>query len=128
MEIIDPDRTPPEHWRAGVETHMVVSARNGAGQLCIFEQRVAPGAGAPTHHHPVEEVLTVREGVAEMWIDQARVTVSAGQSLLIPAGRLHGFRNCGSATLHIHAVLASPIFEATAEGAAEVTRRWTTAS
>ena len=128
MEISDPDRAPPENWRPGVETRMVVSARNGAAQLCIFEQHVAPGAGAPTHRHPVEEVLTVREGVAEMWIDQARVTVSAGQSLIIPAGRLHGFRNCGSAALHVHAVLASAVFEATPEGAAEVTRRWTTAS
>jgi hypothetical protein len=30
----------------------------------------------------------------------------------LPAGRLHGFRNCGTSTLPIHAVLASPIFEA----------------
>ena len=92
---------------------MLISARNGATQLCMFEQRVAPGIGAPTHSHPVEEVLTVREGEAEMWMDDERVTVSAGQSLIVPAGRKHGFRNSGEVTLHIHAVLASPIFEAT---------------
>src|SRR5256885_8069915 len=50
--------------------------------------------GAPTHSHPVEEVLTVREGEAEMWIGDAHITLSAGQSLIVPAGRLHGFRNC----------------------------------
>lgn len=114
-----------EIWRAGVQTRMLVSALNGAAQLCIFEQQVAPGAGAPTHSHPVEEVLTVREGEAEMWIDEVHVKVAAGQSLLIPAGRLHGFRNGGTGTLHVHAVLASPIFEAMAEGAAEPVRRWT---
>ena len=43
-----------EAWRAGVQTRMLVSARTGATQLCIFEQHVAPGLGAPTHSHPVE--------------------------------------------------------------------------
>ncbi len=72
MKIIDPKDRSPEQWRLGVETRMVASAIDGATQLCIFEQWVAPGAGAPTHWHPVEEVLTVREGEAEMWIDEDR--------------------------------------------------------
>ena len=46
------------------------SAVNGAAQLCMFEQWVAPGAGAPTHRHTVEEVLTVISGEADMWIDE----------------------------------------------------------
>jgi len=58
MKINDPEQIPIEHWRPGVETRMLVSARNGATQLCMFEQWVAPGNGAPTHSHPVEEVLT----------------------------------------------------------------------
>lgn len=124
MQIIDPRDTPPEQWRPGVETRMRVSAVNGTAQLCIFEQWIAPGNGAPTHSHPVEEVLTVLEGEAEMWMDDARTIVSAGQSLIVPAGRSHGFRNSGTVTLHIHAVLASPVFEATPEGATETVRRW----
>ena len=124
MKISDPSSIPAEPWRPGVETRMLVSARDGAAQLCIFEQWVATGAGAPTHVHPVEEVLTVREGEAEMWIGQERSVVTSGQSLIVPAGLMHGFRNSGTTTLHIHAVLASPVFEATMEGAVEVTRRW----
>jgi quercetin dioxygenase-like cupin family protein len=113
-----------EAWRAGVETRMLVSARTGSAQLCIFEQHVAPGVGAPTHSHPVEEVLTVLEGEAEVWMEDARLAVAAGQSVIVPPHRLHGFRNSGTGTLHIHAVLASPIFEALPEGASEVVRRW----
>ena len=124
MEVIDIAGQPPEHWRPGVETRMLVSAGNGAAQLCIFEQWIAPGNGAPTHSHPVEEVLTVREGKAEMWIDDVLVTVTAGQSLIVPARRKHGFRNSGEGTLHLHAVLASSVFEATPEGATEAVRRW----
>lgn len=124
MKLSDVREMPPEHWRPGVETRMLVSASNGATQLCIFEQWMAPGTGAPTHFHPVEEVLTVREGEAEMWLDQEHIIVSEGQSLLVPARRLHGFRNSGAATLHIHAVLASPVFEATMEGVTGAVRRW----
>jgi mannose-6-phosphate isomerase-like protein (cupin superfamily) len=124
MNIIEPRDRALEQWRAGVETRMVISAQNGAAKLCIFEQWVAPGHGAPTHSHPCEEVLTVREGEAEMWMEDERVHVSAGQALIVPAGRLHGFRNAGTTTLHIHAVLASPIFEQLPEGASEVTKRW----
>jgi len=122
MRIDDITDRPVEHWRPGVETRMLVSAATGAAELCIFEQWVAPGAGAPTHSHAVEEVLTVREGEAEMWLEDERVSVLAGQSLVIPAGTRHGFRNAGDVTLHVHAVLASAIFEAVSEGA--VTRRW----
>ena len=122
MKIIRLADGPSELWRPGVETRMLVSAANGAGELCIFEQWIAPGAGAPTHSHAVEEVLTVREGEAEIWLEDETVLVSAGQSLLIPAGRRHGFRNAGATMLHVHAVLASAIFEATSDGA--VTRRW----
>jgi quercetin dioxygenase-like cupin family protein len=127
MMVVDVRDMPPEQWRLGVETRMLVSAGNGAAQLCIFEQWIAPGAGAPTHTHPVEEVLTVREGEAEMWMDEQRLIVSSGQSLIVPAGRKHGFRNSGATTLHIHAVLASPIFEAMLEGETKMTRRWDTA-
>ncbi|RWL17775.1 MAG: cupin domain-containing protein [Mesorhizobium sp.] len=103
---------------------MHVAACNGATQLCIFEQWVVPAVGAPTHSHPVEEVLTVIAGKAEMWIDEEHIALTAGQSLVVPAGRKHGFRNIGSEMLHIHAVLASSIFEATFDGSAEPVRRW----
>jgi mannose-6-phosphate isomerase-like protein (cupin superfamily) len=59
-----------------------------------------------------------------MWMDERRAIVAAGQSLIVPAGRKHGFRNSGTTTLHIHAVLASPVFEATMDGAMEAVRRW----
>jgi quercetin dioxygenase-like cupin family protein/ketosteroid isomerase-like protein len=125
MKAINHQDSAWEAWRPGVETRMLISAVNGSAQLCMFEQRIAPGAGAPAHRHPVEEVLTVREGEAEMWIEGARMTLSAGQSLIVPAGRLHGFHNSGSGALHVHAALASPIFEAFPEGATEPVRRWT---
>lgn len=124
MRINDAGELPIEEWRPGVQTRMLVSAQNGATQLCMFEQWVSPGNGAPTHSHPVEEVLTVLAGEAEMWLGQDRMILTAGQSLIVPAGRSHGFRNSGTVMLHIHAVLASPIFESLPEGASDMVRRW----
>jgi mannose-6-phosphate isomerase-like protein (cupin superfamily) len=123
MEIVAHEEQPREEWRAGVETRMHVSARHGATQLCIFEQWVAPAAGPPTHWHPVEEVLTVISGEAEMWLDDERAVLTAGHSLIVPAHRRHGFRNIGSDTLHIQAIIAAPILELTFDGAVEPIRR-----
>ena len=74
---------------------MHVSAVTGSVQLCVFQQWCDPGKGAPTHLHAVEEVLTVLDGEAEIWIEEERATLTAGQSMIVPAGRKHGFRNTG---------------------------------
>ena len=124
MRIVDHERQSREEWRAGVVTRMRVSAVTGAVQLCIFEQWCEPGCGAPTHLHAVEEVLTVLEGQAEFWIENERETVMPGQSVIVPAGRRHGFRNVGVATLHVQATLAASIFEASFDDRNEVSRRW----
>ncbi len=124
MKTVVHEDQPREAWRTGVETRMHVSASTGAKHLCIFEQWIAPATGAPTHAHPVEEVLTVISGEAEMWIDEKHAVLTSGQSLIVPAHRAHGFRNIGAGVLHMHAVLASSIFEALPDGATEPVRRW----
>ena len=124
MPLIDHLSQPLEEWRPGVMTRMLAAASNGAHQLCLFEQFCDPGCGAPTHLHAVEEVLTVLAGAAEIWVGEKRHTVAAGQSVLIPAGQKHGFRNTGETTLHVHATLASPIFEAGFDDPAGTRRRW----
>jgi mannose-6-phosphate isomerase-like protein (cupin superfamily) len=128
MRVIDHGQEAAQEWRPGVTTRMRVSAVTGAAQLCVFEQWCDPGCGAPTHLHAVEEVLSVLIGEAEMWVGEERATVTTGQSVVVPAGRPHGFRNTGTGTLHVQAVLAAPIFEAAFEDARETSRRWLPAS
>jgi quercetin dioxygenase-like cupin family protein len=103
---------------------MRVSAVTGAVALCIFEQWCAPGTGEPTHTHPVEEVLTILDGQAEIWLGDDQVFASVGQSVIVPAGIRHGFRNAAAATLHIQGTLASSTFEAFVDGQEEPTRQW----
>jgi quercetin dioxygenase-like cupin family protein len=58
---------------------------------------VAPGATAPWHRHPGEELIYVIEGTLEYQLEgQAPVTVKAGEVLFVPAGVAHKARNPGS--------------------------------
>lgn len=102
MKVVEHDDQPQEEWRTGVKTRMHVSACNGATQLCIFEQWVEPAVGAPTHWHPVEEVLTVIAGRAEMWIDDEHLVLTAGQSLVVAA------RNMASETSAPNCFISMP--------------------
>jgi mannose-6-phosphate isomerase-like protein (cupin superfamily) len=124
VTVIDHASQMKDPWRQGVLTRMIASAAVGTRQLCIFEQWCDPDLGAPPHLHAVEEVLTVIEGTAEIEVEGERHPTTAGQSVVIPAGRKHSFRNTGADILRVQAILASPVFEAAYDDARETPRRW----
>jgi len=124
MDILDHASQPLETWRDGVMTRMRVSATVQGRQLCIFEQFCEPGLGAPMHLHAVEEVLEVIEGTAEITLRGESAIMTANQSVLIPAGARHSFRNIGTGTLHVRATLAAAIFEASYDDRNEISRRY----
>jgi mannose-6-phosphate isomerase-like protein (cupin superfamily) len=114
----------PEIWRDGVTTRMYASAASGAHQVVAFEQWCSPGNGAPSHLHAVEEILRITSGSATVWVGDDQEDLTTGASIIIPAGVIHGFRNTGSDTLQVLAILAEPVFEARyVEGERDV-RRW----
>ena len=58
---------------------------------------IAPGALAPDHSHPGEEIAYVIEGSLEYRLEgKPPVTLKAGEVLFIPAGTIHSARNVGS--------------------------------
>jgi mannose-6-phosphate isomerase-like protein (cupin superfamily) len=124
MNVVIHDVQPVEKWRDGVMTRMRMSVLLGGRQLCIFDQFCDFDLGAPIHLHAVEEVLEVIDGRAEISLDGDTAIVEANQSVLIPAGIKHGFRNLEKKILHVRATLAAPIFEASYENSNEISRRW----
>ncbi len=124
MQVLDHALQPLEKWRDGVMTRMRISAMTESRQLCIFEQFCDPGLGAPMHLHAVEEVLEVCDGTAEVFLRDQSMTVSANQSVLIPAGARHGFKNVGAGILRVRATLAASIFEASYDDRPELSRRY----
>jgi len=124
MKALDHETQPLEKWRDGVMTRMLYSSLVQSMQLCIFEQFCDPGLGAPIHLHAVEEVLEVIEGEAEIYLRGESSIVKPSQSVLIPAGAKHGFKNVGTGILRVRATLAAPIFEASYESRDELSRRY----
>jgi mannose-6-phosphate isomerase-like protein (cupin superfamily) len=124
MKVLDHASQPLEKWRDGVMTRMRMSHLLDGRQLCIFDQFCDFGLGAPVHIHAVEEVLEVIEGRAEISLGNEKAIVTTNQSVLIPAGMKHGFRNLEKTTLHVRATLAASIFEASYDDRAELSRRW----
>ena len=58
---------------------------------------IAPGATAPRHTHPGEEIIYVLEGSLEYQIEGKRpVTLHGGDVLFIPAGTIHSAKNVGT--------------------------------
>jgi quercetin dioxygenase-like cupin family protein len=65
----------------------------------VIQVRVdfAPGAVAPKHSHPGEEIIYVLEGSLEYQVEgKPPVTLHAGDVLFIPAGTIHAAKNVGS--------------------------------
>ncbi len=124
MYVLDHAKQDIEVWREGVNTRMRVSALTKSHQLCIFEQFCDPGHGAPIHIHAAEEVLEIMEGKAEIFLaDESRI-VTADQSVVIPAGARHGFKNVGTGILKVRATMAASIFEASYDARSELSRRY----
>ena len=70
---------------------------------------IPPGASAGRHTHPGEEVGYMLEGAILLEIDgQPAATRKAGETFLIPAGKIHNATNRGTATAR---VLATYIVE-----------------
>jgi quercetin dioxygenase-like cupin family protein len=65
----------------------------------VIQVRVdfAPGALAPSHSHPGEEIVYAIEGSMEYQLDgKPPLTLKAGEVLFIPAGTIHSVKNVGS--------------------------------
>ena len=57
----------------------------------------APGATAPRHSHPGEELVYVVEGSLEYTLEgKPPVTLKAGDVLFVPHGVVHAVKNVGS--------------------------------
>ncbi|EMA40588.1 cupin domain-containing protein [Halococcus hamelinensis] len=94
----------------GLEKGVLVDEARGAPNFAIRRFTLAPGAAVPKHTNEVEHEQYVLDGEYVIGIGEApetpreggetadeddEHTVSAGDSLLIPAGTVHWYRNEG---------------------------------
>ncbi|MBC7684600.1 MAG: cupin domain-containing protein [Bdellovibrionales bacterium] len=69
-------------------------------EAVIVGGEIEPGNSAPRHTHPGDEISYVMEGEVELLIDgEAPRVIKAGEGFVVPAGKVHGARNPGTAPL-----------------------------
>jgi quercetin dioxygenase-like cupin family protein len=103
--LIRTEDAPVVVWRAGVQSRLHRTSLVSPTGLCVLEQWTDPGAGAPTHRHAnAEELIVVIEGSVEFWHEDDLSGAGAGDSILLPTGSRHGFRNSGEGVLHTMAI------------------------
>ena len=64
------------------------------------------------------------EGKAEIFLGEESRIVTADQSVVIPAGARHGFKNIGRGILKVRATMAASIFEESHDARSELSRRY----
>jgi quercetin dioxygenase-like cupin family protein len=73
------------------------------------EMWVEPGGGVPPHVHPVmEERFTVLDGHAEFLAGREWIGADPGETVVVPAGTRHAYRNRGSVVAHVRCVATPP--------------------
>jgi quercetin dioxygenase-like cupin family protein len=111
--LLDHATLPVGRSPSGLPLQAIISGEIGASSLYIGQQWLEPGDRVLLHTHPVEEALTFLAGSGEATLGAETVLITAGTSLYIPAGLVHGFRNAGTATLHVLVVFPTPTFAET---------------
>ena len=71
-----------------------------------------PGAGEGMHRHgddgELEEFYYFLKGEATMYAEGEKISVTAGDSVLVPHGVDHGFKNIGSNKLKVLVIWGAP--------------------
>jgi quercetin dioxygenase-like cupin family protein len=90
-EITYEDVGAAEGMRKGV----LVAEDHGAPNFAVRRFELDPGGSVPEHTNEVEHEQYVLSGEYVVGIGDEEFTVSEGDSLLIPAGVVHWYRNEG---------------------------------
>jgi quercetin dioxygenase-like cupin family protein len=71
------------------------------GDAVLVEMWVEPGGGVPPHVHPsMEERFEVISGELSFLAGRKWRTATAGESVVVPAGTRHAYRNSGDELAH----------------------------
>ena len=79
----------------GLSKGVLVGPDDGAPNFAMRRFTIAPGATVPEHTNAVEHEQYVLEGEYVVGLDDEERTVSAGDSIFVPAGTVHWYRNEG---------------------------------
>jgi quercetin dioxygenase-like cupin family protein len=95
---------------------MVSGGIGNSDTLTVGKCFIDPGQQNPPHSHPnCDEVLHVLRGTIEHRVGDARLLMSAGDTISIPTGAVHNARNLGDATAEFVIIFSTPAREVVGE-------------
>ena len=102
----DPDDfRPNSRWAVLVDPGGDPAAR--VDDITLIVEEIAPGDRIPLHTHPINEVIVILEGSAEVTLGDDAKRVGPDSVVFIPAGTPHGTRNTGTTPIRLHAMFPS---------------------
>ena len=72
---------------------VLLSGADTGGRYTLIDMHIPPGGGPPPHRHDFEESFTILSGAIEATFRGEKATVTAGETLHIPANAPHSFTN-----------------------------------
>jgi len=89
-----------------------IPALTGALQLAVLDVTLTQGGGHAFHTHPdQEEMIIVKAGRIEQWIERESQLLGPGDSVYIDAGVVHASFNVGQEDALLQVVLAPSVGE-----------------
>jgi quercetin dioxygenase-like cupin family protein len=78
----------------------------GSTEMCVMDVHLSPGGGHAFHRHPdQEEIIWVREGRIEQWLEQDRRELGPGEAVYIPKDVVHASFTVGDETAKLSVIL-----------------------
>jgi quercetin dioxygenase-like cupin family protein len=78
----------------------------GAKQITVMDVTLQPGSGHPFHRHEgQEEMIIVKAGRIEQWLEQEKAELGPGDSVYIDAGVVHASYTVGDEPALLQVVL-----------------------
>jgi quercetin dioxygenase-like cupin family protein len=85
----------PASGTPGMFAGGLATPRLGATKVSVIRQRQEPGAINPLHSHNREEVMVQLAGTVLILVEDERVELTPGDTLIVPANTLHQIENTG---------------------------------
>lgn len=104
------DESDPDDFRPSSRWAVLVDPDVAAGHvddITLIVEHIAPGDRIPLHLHPINEVIVILEGDAEVTLGEATERVTPGSVVFIPAGTPHRTVNAGASPVRIYAMFPS---------------------
>lgn len=103
----------PDDYRPNSQIALVCDPETPSGEfvhdLVVLFENLAAGDRIPLHTHPMEEVIIIEEGSAEVTLGDERRVVEPGAVVFIPVGKPHGVRNATERLVRLHGVFPSSV-------------------